>query len=176
MNRRRVIVPILIGVLAASAWETGREEPEVDDAAALGDSAYQTRLRSWRRDSAVLDSVTRGANTDALYALYRQALSREGVTLRLMTDIGCEQLRVAMRYGAVASERAINAMLDTVYRDIGVTDGLEYLARHAPREGWIETGSNCPRLPLPAPDTIGVTRLDIEYSRPRPQRRVPDGK
>ena len=137
---------------------------------AAGDSAYQVALQEWLRDSAVLDSMTRQANTDNLYQLYRQALSPQGVTLGLMSAVACEELRLGIRYGAVPSDRAINAMLDTVYRDIGVKDGLEYFATRAPSEGKIETGlSQCQPIPPAAPKLIGDTRLDTELPRkPRP--------
>jgi hypothetical protein len=178
MNRVRVIIAALLGGLAANACETGQKPPGIDYAAdsAMGDSTYFAQLQRWQRDSIVLDSVTREVNTATLYALYRRALARDGVTLRLLTDIGCEELRVGMQSGAVPSERAIKAMLDTVYRDIRVTDALGYLARHAPREGMIATGSNCLRLPSLATKAVGDTRLDVEFPRPRPQRRVPTGR
>jgi hypothetical protein len=135
------------------------------------DSTYRAQLVAWRRDSAVLDSLTRIVNTDALYRLYRHALLPTGVTLPLMNAIACEELRLGVQYGAVASDRAINRMLDTVYRDIGVNDGLEYLARHAPREGQIETGyDRCKPMPPAVPRTIGSTRTDVELPRPRSPR------
>ena len=140
----------------------------VDSAA--GDSAYWVVLRKWLRDSAVLDSMTRQVKTDNLYQLYRQALSRSGVTLDLMSAVACEELRLGIRYGAVPSDRAINAMLDTVYRDIGVKDALDYFATRAPSEGKIETGlSQCQPIPPAAPRLIGNTRLDTELpGKPRP--------
>ena len=86
-----------------------------------------------------------------------------------MQDIACEELRLDIQFGNVPSRRARTGMLDTVYRDIGVTDGLDYLVKHAPADGVIETGNNCAPLPSPAPKTIGQTRLDVEFPKPRPQ-------
>ena len=106
-------------IIGLSRYREQRAERGAPDSA-VGDSAYQARLRNWRRDSTVLDSVTRQVNTAKLYALYRQALGKEGVTLRLMTELGCEEVRLGIQYGEVPWQRASNAVRDTVYRDIGV--------------------------------------------------------
>ena len=156
-------------IIGLSRYREQRADRGVPDSA-VGDSAYQARLRNWRRDSTVLDSVTRQVNTAKLYALYRQALGKEGVTLRLMTELGCEEVRLGIQYGEVPWQRASNAVRDTVYRDIGVSDGLDYIARHAPDEGVVETGQNCRPFPPRAPKKIGETRLDAEFPRPRPGR------
>jgi len=154
-------------IIGLSRYREQRAERGAPDSA-VGDSAYQARLRNWRRDSTVLDSVTRQVNTAKLYALYRQALGREGVTLRLMTELACEEVRLGRHYGIVAWQRASKAVRDTVYRDLGETDGLAYIARHAPSEGGVETGENCRPLPPRAPQKIGETRLDVEFPRPWP--------
>jgi len=154
-------------IIGLSRYREQRADRGVPDSA-VGDSAYQARLRNWRRDSTVLDSVTRQVNTAKLYALYRQALGREGVTLRLMTELACEEVRLGRHYGIVAWQRASKAVRDTVYRDLGETDGLAYIARHAPSEGGVETGENCRPLPPRAPQKIGETRLDVEFPRPWP--------
>jgi len=162
---------MLIVALSTSACEFGEDARRVsrDADSAVGDSAFQARLRSWRRDSAVLDSASREVNTAALYSLYRQALGRDGVTLRLMSEMDCEDLRLTYHYGVVPTKHAVDAMRDTVYRDIGVADALDYVARHAPAEGIIETGFDlCQPMPSPGPKTIASTRLDVEYPRPRP--------
>jgi len=179
MHRVRLTTTILIVVLAASACDTTQRPRGVggDADSAIGDSTYRVRLRSWRRDSAVLDSATHAVNAATLYALYRQALGRDGVTLRLMTEMDCEYLRLTYHYGVVPTKHAVDAMRDTVYRDIGVTDALDYIARHAPAEGMIETGYDVFKpMPLPGPKTIGGTRLDVEFPRPRPQQPVPNGR
>jgi hypothetical protein len=62
---------------------------------------------------------------------------------------------------------------DTVYRDIGWADALDYIARHAPDEGIIETGQNCRPFPPRAPDSIGKTRLDVAFPKPGPKLIVP---
>ena len=168
------VLAAVISSLMPNGCDARRERSGVGAIAdsAVGDSAYQAKLRNWRRDSAVLDSVTREVNTAKLYALYRQALGKEGVTLRLMTELGCEEVRLGIQYGEVPWQRASNAVRDTVYRDIGVSDGLDYIARHAPDEGVVETGQNCRPLPPRAPKTIGETRLDAEFPRPRPGRKA----
>lgn len=106
-----------------------------------------------------------------LVPLVPTALPPERVTVALMSAIAREALRLGMHHGAVASDRAITAMLDTVYRDIGVRNGDDYLASHAPPEGIIETGaSQCQPLPPLAPKMIGNTRLDTDRPpRPRPR-------
>ena len=152
----------VIGLSAARPQPTYRRFGD----SGIGDSASQERLRNWRRDSSVLDSVTREVNTAKLYALYRRALGSEGVTLSLMTELGCEELRLGIQYGAVPWQRASQAVRDTVYHDIGVKDALDYIARHAPDEGSVETGQNCRPFPPSAPQAIGGTRLDVEFPRP----------
>ena len=164
------VLAAVISSLMPNGCDARRERSGVGAIAdsAVGDSAYQAKLRNWRRDSVVLDSVTREINTAKLYALYRQALGREGVTLRLMTELACEEVRLGRHYGIVAWQRASKAVRDTVYRDLGETDGLAYIARHAPSEGGVETGENCRPLPPRAPQKIGETRLDVEFPRPWP--------
>ena len=169
-KRARVVIAVLVGGLAANGCDVKHERSGVGAIAdsVVGDSAYRARFLRWQRDSAVLDSVTREVNTARLYALYRKALGKEGVTVRLLTELACEEVRLGIHYGEVPWQRASKAVRDTVYRDIGVTDALEYLARLAPSEGNVATGQNCRPFPSRAPATIGGTRLDMELPRPRP--------
>ena len=130
------------------------------------------RLARWLRDSVVLDSVTRLVKTDSLYKLYRRALEPPGVTLALMTEVSCEEVRLDIRFGSVPASRAIHAVQNTMYRDRGIRDGMRYFIAHAPAEGMIEGGrSRCGPYPPAAPKAIGTTRLDTELSqRPRAPR------
>jgi hypothetical protein len=115
------------------------------------------------RDSIVLDSMTRLVNTGSLYRLYRQALEPPGVTLSLMTEVSCEEVRLMIGFGSVPARRAIHAVEDTMYRDRGIRDGMGYYIAHAPAEGIIEGGrSRCGPYPPAAPKAIGATRLDTE--------------
>lgn len=135
----------------------------------IPDSAYNARLASWLRDSIVLDSMTRLVNTDSLYKLYRRALDPPGVTLALMTDVSCEEVRLKIGFGSVPARRAIQAVHDTMYRDRGIRDGMGYFVAHAPSEGTIELGSaRCRPYPPAAPRAIGTTRLDTELP-PKPR-------
>jgi hypothetical protein len=173
-GRLRATGLITIGALTLTSCQSRSSSGHRSHASfdtTIGDSAFRSNLRRWLRDSIVLDSVTQVVNTDTLYQLYRQALERKGVTLALMSAVACEELRLAVRYGSVPSNRAINRLLDTVYRDIGVTDGLGYFASHAPSEGEIETGpSECKPFPSTATKKIGNTRLDMDLPpRPRPE-------
>lgn len=140
--------------------------------AAIRDSAYKARLAQWLRDSVVLDSMSRLVNTDSLYKLYRRALEPPGVTLALMTEASCEEVRLNIGFGPIPASRAIRAVQDTMYRDRGIRDGMGYFIAHAPAEGEIEGGrSRCGPYPPAAPKVIGTTRLDTELpQRPRAPR------
>lgn len=164
-------------MLAASLSFSACQSPQggetlVPRKSAIVDSAYNARLTSWLRDSVVLDSMTRLVNTDSLYKLYRRALEPPGVTLALMTEVQCEEVRLEIRFGSIPGSRAIRAVEDTMYRDHGIRDGMGYFIAHAPREGVIETGrSRCGPYPPAAPRAIGTTRLDTDLpQRPRPPR------
>ncbi len=133
------------------------------------DSVYRSQLARWVRDSIVLDSMTRLVRTDSLYRLYRRALDPAGSAAALVQAVFCEEHRLEIRYGWVPSDRAIHALLDTVYQDRGIRDGFAYFAAHAPAEGHVEGGrSACGPYPPAVPLVIGETRLDVRLP-PRPR-------
>jgi hypothetical protein len=152
-----------------SAGAGGSSSSSSASARAGADSLYRVRLAKWLRDSIVLDSMTRLVQTDSLYRLYRHAVEPTGVSAALVQAVFCEEHRLEIRYGWVPSDRAVHAMLDTVFQDRGVRDGFAYFAGRAPAEGHVEGGrSVCGPYPPAAPLTIGETRLDTKLP-PRPR-------
>jgi hypothetical protein len=175
--RRRWILTIVVLALTPYACRSGQAGNDIGSGDSLlrdaeRDSAYKARLAQWLRDSVLLDSMTRLVNTDSLYRLYRRALEPPGVTLALMTDVSCEEVRLKIRFGSVPAGRAIHVVQDTMYRDRGIRDGMGYFIAHAPAEGVIELSpSRCGPYPRAGPKVIGTTRLDTELAqRPRAPR------
>jgi hypothetical protein len=172
MSRTDLFIVTILAALAVACESRPQDVGSATSAdSAIDDPSYQAALQKWQRDSIVLDSVTRRVNTAELYPLYRKALDRTGTTIQLLTDIQCEESRLIYTYGKVPAYRAVKAMQDTVYADIGVTDGQGYLLARAPREGVVEIGSNCKSLPGDVLKAVGQTRLDEEFPKPRPAPR-----
>src|SRR5437764_92963 len=96
------ILTMVVLALAPSACRSRQAGEDIGGGdAEFRDSTYMARLAQWLRDSVVLDSMTRLVNTDSLYKLYRRALEPPGVTLALMTEVSCEEVRVRIGFGPV---------------------------------------------------------------------------
>jgi hypothetical protein len=165
----RVSLPLIRGFFPLAC---GRHESSPERVGVVGrsvpDSAYQQELADWLRDSTVLDSMSRLVPTDSLYRLYRRALEPSGVPRELVQRVWCEELRLTLQYGMIPSERAVDRLLDTVYRDQGIRNGFEYFAARAPSQGIVES-SQCNPNVLPRPQSVGRTRLDrVLPPKPRP--------
>ena len=129
------------------------------------DSAYTARLNAWLRDSSVLDSITRTVSTDSLYRVYRRALEPAGTTRELVQQMYCQEVGLRARHGPIPAERAIKAMLDTVYRDLGTHDAYRTFMSGASASGSVDSRP-CSGRANPVVK-VGDTRLDLELPRPR---------
>src|SRR5687768_4155157 len=72
--------------------------PPSDDAKAGGAVRDETVAAALRRDSTVIDSIVRSANTDSLYRLYRTMLYAP-TPAPIYQQIICESFRIGERYG-----------------------------------------------------------------------------
>jgi len=153
----------LFGYVALRSLPTDRSRPETLSTAK--DSAYSAKLKMYLRDSTVLDSLTRLVPTNSLFKLYRQAAGQHKVDVKLVAEIWCEELRLTTQHGIIPSDRAINRLRDTVYRELGVTDAFDYVASRAPSEGHFNSG-DCGELPPRGPRVINGTSTDVEPRRP----------
>ena len=158
-------------VLGCGRQGSSRERGDSATSPAVSDSIYQRRLADWLRDSTVLDSMSRLVPTDTLYRLYRRALEPSGVPRELVQRVWCEELRLTLQYGMIPSERAVDRLLDTVYRDQGIRNGFEYFAARAPSQGIVESSQCNPNVPR-GPQSVGRTRLD-RVLPPKPQPTKP---
>jgi len=133
------------------------------------DSAHAALLRQYLRDSSVLDSLSRLVKTDSLRTLYRLALepSADGGA-KLVQEVWCEEVRLAVMHGEVPARKAIDRMLDTVYQDGGIrghSHALAYLLSRAPGSSGVD-GRACGRLPPRTPAIVAGTRVNDNPPRP----------
>jgi len=78
------------------------------------DSAQYVRdSTKWVRDSAVRDSISRAANTDSLYHLYRRMLTAVD-PIPIMALVNCETGRLTWEYGGPPALGAMSRMYDTL--------------------------------------------------------------
>lgn len=172
-----VWVASAVAVASCSFSESRGDSLEIrrDSAAAVADTVYQTRLSKYRRDEVVIDSLTNAARqdpiirTDSLYHVYRLAVQPNGASAADVQLVACLELSLTLRYGAVPSKRIIQQLRDTVFRDIGRRDGLEYFVSRAPEQGALRTSACGPR-PVVLPDPFNGTRLDVDPQPPRPTK------
>ena len=102
------------------------------DSAWAGDSArYEIAIAQWRKDSTVIDSLSRRINTDQLYHLGRALLTAQDPQ-SLMQSIVCEHFRLSWLHGIRPAEMALKRMSDTLY---GYADG-ETLRRLSQVKGY----------------------------------------
>jgi len=158
-HRSRPFSILLIVLLGCNADPGNSAAQQKPSALQTRDTAYERRLAEWLRDSTVLDSLAQLVRTDSLYRLYRRAIEPSGASMALVQEVWCEELRLSLKFGTIPADRAVDRLLDTVYRDRGVRDGFAYFAARAPAHGLIES-SNCGRLSKEAPSALGRTRLD----------------
>ena len=143
-----------------------------DSAAAATDQGYQAQLARYRHDEAIVDSITRVARqdpilrNDSLYRVYRWALRPQGVTVADVNILSCLETALAIRYGIAASDRVVKQLRDTVFRDRGITNAVDYYWSRAPSRGRLDS-ENCMREQSPHPDEIDGTSLSREPSPPR---------
>lgn len=78
---------------------------------------YFGTLEEWQRDSAIVDSISRGVQTDSLYHAYRAALSASDLQ-QAHQKIVCFELELRRRHGNYPALLAIDRMKDTVWNGI----------------------------------------------------------
>jgi hypothetical protein len=149
-----------------------------DSAAAATDRSYQSQLAKYRHAVAIIDSVERVARADpilrddSLYRVYRWALRPQGVSVADVNVLHCLETAVMIRYGVAASDRVTKELRDTVFRDKGIKNAVEFYWSRAPSQGRLDTG-NCSREQNPSPNEIDGTPLDREPTPPRSTRNGP---
>jgi hypothetical protein len=155
--------------LAASGSEEARA-PDAEEIYRVELASYEKALGAWRRDSAVVDSVSRTVDTDSLYRLYRALLTADDPAVAY-EEIACEAWRIERRYHERPANAAVRRMLDTVWRS-GDADALRELNGRfpAPKQVRIEH-SVCgyPGEPVGPPEVNG-TSMTFEKPRPAPPR------
>lgn len=170
----------IVALTALMGCDFGSERPVPPDPAAIArdsalaarDSAFQANLAKYRHDSRIVDSITRMARqdpilrSDSLYRVYRLALRPNGVSVAEVNLLSCLETALMMRYGVVPAKRVTQEVQDTVYRDRGIKDPLQYFLDRAPNSGVIDS-RNCDRETVAHRNTIDGTRLDAEPSPPR---------
>jgi hypothetical protein len=146
-----------------------------DSAAAATDKSYQAELARFRHDEAIIDSIERVARldpilkSDSLYRVFRWALRPQGVSVADVNVLSCLEIALDIRYGLAAAGRVMKELRDTVFRDKGISDGVEFYWSRAPNQGRLDT-ETCPREQNPHPDAIDGTLLDAEPTPPRRAR------
>ncbi len=146
-----------------------------DSSAAPSDTAYQAGLAKYRRDAARIDSLTSAARrdpilrTDSLYRVYRLAVRPNGLSVGDVQLLACLESALSLRYGRAASQRILKELRDTVFRDVGKRDGLEFFLGRAPDKGVLDS-SRCAPEPNVRPYALSGTQLDDE---PRPPQLRP---
>jgi hypothetical protein len=167
-----VLTLSIAGAYAASAsacWSSPGDRGAANAASSPEDSVYSVKLKKYLGDSTVVDSLTKLVRTDSLYKLYRLALEPGKADVKLVAAVWCEELRLTLIHGPVPEKRAVDRMLDTVYRDHGIRDAFRYFAAQAPAEGNFDEQA-CGKLPPRSPIEVNGTRTDVEPYRPRPPR------
>ena len=132
------------------------------------DSAYAARLRQYVRDSTVLDSLSRLVKTDSLRTLYRLALQPSVAGEKLVQEAWCEEVRLTVMHGIVPAQKAVDRMLDTVYKDRGIRGrdaAFNVLAASAPNSSGVD-GRACGRMPPRSPEVVAGTRVNVNPARP----------
>ena len=106
-----------------------------------------------------------------LLVVYRLALEPGKADAKLVAAAWCEELRLSLVHGTIPQKRAVNRMLDTVYRDRGIRDAFRYFAAQAPADGKFDEQA-CGKLPRESPIDVNGTSTDVEpYRPPRPRGR-----
>lgn len=114
-SRRRVAVALSTLVAVAvvlGAWRSShpRHEPPVRGFA-LGPEAEHREH--------VLDSVASTIDTDSLYHMYRSILNGAD-PVAVHQQVACMGDRIYSRYGALAADRALRRMFDTLWKGVEV--------------------------------------------------------
>jgi hypothetical protein len=126
-------------------------------------SAYLEQLAEWKRDSAVIDSLSRLINIDSLIQL-RRATLRAG-TERPFRHAGlCESHRMAWRHGLRPTMLADNRV-DSAFtpEELRRFDQI----RAATAGGLYEVGDSvCGPMGAPAPKEVGGVSLNVDRIRP----------
>ena len=126
--------------------------------------AYLQRLRHWRYDSALIDSLSRLVPTDSLLALRRAEL-RAGTRTHVLSQAKlCETLRLSHRYGIRPTEAAI-ARLDSAFAP-DERKRYERISLSGPSGMYRSDTVTCgPRGPQ-APDSLFGVSLSQSLLRP----------
>ena len=167
-DSRFVLGNLIAAICIASAsacWSSPDDRSAASALSASEDSDYAAKLKKYLRDSAVLDSLTNVVRTDSLYKLYRLALEPHRVDVKLVAAVWCEELRLTLIHGPVPEKRAVDRMLDTVYREYGIRDAFRYFAAQGPAEGQFDEQA-CGKLPPSSPTDVNGTSTELEPYRP----------
>ena len=115
MHHRSVRTACLITLLAALPFAAPACRPRTSDTENRPEvQAYLAKLQEWRRDSAVIDSLSRLVDTDSLLQIQRAELRADRVDRISMQAMMCETFRLHRRHGTRPLDVAM-ARLDSAF-------------------------------------------------------------
>jgi hypothetical protein len=135
------LVLALIGAAAVAVAARRADDLPAPDAEAIYRvelASYDKALTAWRRDSAVIDSVSRAIDTDTLYRLHRAVLDAPDPAAA-MQEAACEEWRLSRRYQPLPAAAAHKRMTDTLWRPEDA-EALRRLEARRPGLGHVQVG------------------------------------
>jgi hypothetical protein len=163
----------LSAVTGVAVAASGSDEARAPDAEAIYRvelASYKKALAVWRRDSAVVDSVSRTIDTDSLYRLHRALLTAQDPAAAHQ-EIACEAWRIKRRYHELPASAAVRRMLDTVW-NAGDADALRALKARFAEPAKVSVGHWVCGYPgeQVGPAEVSGASMMFEKARPTPPR------
>jgi hypothetical protein len=147
-------VVLLLASLVVCACRDNEPPRPTDTSDAAQYRAYM------RRDSQVIDSLSRLASTDSLYRLNRRLLTTPRPD-SLVQAILCERARIFDKHGSRPSEIAIQRMIDTAWNGVERSRIEDVERQLASGIAFEVSERTCGQLPILAPDSInGISLTD----------------
>ena len=154
------------GVAVASSAGDEAHAPDADEIYRVELASYEKALAEWRRDSLVVDSVSRTIDTDSLYRLHRQLLTAEDPAAAYK-EIACEGWRIKRRYHERPTNAAVRRMTDTVWRPADA-EALRQLKARFPEPAAVSVGHWACGYPGEQVGPAEVSGVSMMFARSRP--------
>jgi hypothetical protein len=172
--RRRVAESIgfvlaLVGATVVAVAARRADQRPAPDAEAIYQvelASYNKALAAWRRDSAVVDSVSRTIDTDTLFHLHRAVLGASDPAVA-MQAVACEEWRLARLYQPLPAAAARKRMSDTLWRPEDAHALRRLKARH-PGLGQVQFGHLACGYPGEERVPADVHGVSMRTAPPRP--------